>query len=510
MKKMLLAFTSLLLFVPLMMGMSASDTSKDNRVDIVLHKIAFPDGEMPADSENTGRADDDHASLLKEYHGLNNVKFEVFDVSRKFYELRNSGMSAEQAQQELAKLGPNKVRVAEGTTHRASEGEQRYTVADVQDGLLVFSLAAKSAQAKGQDAVYLIHEASAPKYINTVSKDLVVVLPVYDGDAVLNPIHLYPKNERNQTIPPRFNKVVTDGKANYNFGDKIPFTVTTTVPDDLTDYKYFKITDQADDVLHFNPESLKVTIDGKEVSFLYEKTVREHGFELNFKDIDQLSDYEGKTIVITYTDTLMSHEKVDAKIVNTASLDTDFDKITKEVDVKTGGKKFVKVDMADNTKLLAGAEFVVLNEQKQYLVQSKDGFAWEDSRDASNLVKLVSNKEGAFEITGLAYGKYQLQEITAPDGYQLNQSPVEFVISETSYDMADGVLKVVNKATETPPNKPDKPNKPNVPDTNKPNTKHHFPKTNEILNNKMVWLGAIMILIVIIVFVRNKKEKNEE
>ena len=43
MKKMLLAFTSLLLFVPLMMGMSASDTSKDNRVDIVLHKIAFPD-----------------------------------------------------------------------------------------------------------------------------------------------------------------------------------------------------------------------------------------------------------------------------------------------------------------------------------------------------------------------------------------------------------------------------------------------------------------------------------
>ncbi|WP_143139638.1 LPXTG cell wall anchor domain-containing protein, partial [Enterococcus canis] len=42
------------------------------------------------------------------------------------------------------------------------------------------------------------------------------------------------------------------------------------------------------------------------------------------------------------------------------------------------------------------------------------------------------------------------------------------------------------------------------------NTKHHFPKTNEILNNKMVWLGAIMILIVIIVFVRNKKEKNEE
>ncbi|WP_249023770.1 pilin N-terminal domain-containing protein, partial [Enterococcus canis] len=114
MKKMLLAFTSLLLFVPLMMGMSASDTSKDNRVDIVLHKIAFPYGEMPADSENTGRADDDHASLLKEYHGLNNVKFEVFDVSRKFYELRNSGMSAEQAQQELAKLGPNKVRVAEG------------------------------------------------------------------------------------------------------------------------------------------------------------------------------------------------------------------------------------------------------------------------------------------------------------------------------------------------------------------------------------------------------------
>lgn len=488
MKKIIVILTSIILCLPLLMGMAPADQNKTTQIQVVLHKIAFPEGELPQDTPNTGKIDDQHAELLKEYHGLNNVTFDVFDVSRKFYDLRQQGLTTEQAQDQLAKLGPNKERVATGVTQNVG-GE---------DGTLAFSLSSTSTQADGKDAVYLFHEAKAPDYIKEKSKDLVVVLPIYDGDKVMSKIHLYPKNERKTTIPPRFTKVVTDGKANYNFGDKIPFTVTTTVPADLTDYKFYKVTDQADEVLHFNPESLSVTIDGKDISALFEKTIRQHGFELNFNDMKKLEPYEGKTIVVTYTDTLMSHDKVDAKIVNTASLDTDFDKIVKEVDVKTGGKRFVKVDARDTNKKLADAKFVILNEKGDYLSQEKTGFAWTNKVTNQNVLKLISDKNGQFEIRGLAYGTYQLEEIKAPIGYVLSKEKISFKVSETSYDQKNGILKVVNTQERR-----------KIPKTKKPHT-GIFPKTNDTFNSKMIWLGAFLVLMVVIGFIHNKKDKKEE
>lgn len=488
MKKILVSLTSIILVLPLLMGMAPADQNKTTQIQVVLHKIAFPEGKLPQDTKNTGRFDDLHAKFLKEYHGLNNVTFDVFDVSREFYDLREQGLTVELVQDQLAKIGPNKERVATGVTQNVS-GE---------DGTLVFSLSATSTRADGKDAVYLFHEAKAPDYIKENSKDLVVALPIYDGDKVMNKIHLYPKNERKTTIPPQLTKVVTDGKATYSFGDKIPFTVTATIPTDLTGYMFYKVTDQADKVLHFNPESLSVTIDGKDVSFLFEKIEQQHGFELNFNDMKNLESYEGKTIVITYTDTLMSRDKVDVEIVNTVSLDTDFDKIVKEVDVKTGGKQFVKVDALDSSKKLAGAEFVVLNEKGDYLSQDTTGFTWTNTGINHNVLKLISDKNGQFEIRGLAYGTYQLREIKAPIGYVLSKEKIFFKVSETSYDQKDGVLRVVNTKERR-----------KNPKTKKTHT-GIFPKTNGTFNSKLTWLGVFLVVIVVLAFVWDKRDKNED
>lgn len=157
-----------------------------------------------------------------------------------------------------------------------------------------------------------------------------------------------------------------------------------------------------------------------------------------------------------------------------------------EPKVVTGGKKFVKTNQ-DQTERLAGAEFYVKNKAGQYLViktkddsakeaakkaldeaikaynnltaeEQKDeakvtaaknlinekqaayneafieaakNYTWEDG--TTNAIVLTSNAKGQFEIKGLEYGTYYLEEIKAPEGYAKLSGPVEFVVEEGSY-----------------------------------------------------------------------------
>lgn len=154
-------------------------------------------------------------------------------------------------------------------------------------------------------------------------------------------------------------------------------------------------------------------------------------------------------------------------------------------EVVNGGKKFVKTNQ-DGTERLAGAEFYVKNKAGQYLViktkddtakdnakkdldkaieeynamtkeqqEGTDGtakkaeintlqeaynkafieaaknYTWEDG--TANAIVLTSNAKGQFEIKGLEYGTYYLEEKTAPKGYAKLSGPVEFEVKEKSY-----------------------------------------------------------------------------
>lgn len=80
--------------------------------------------------------------------------------------------------------------------------------------------------------------------------------------------------------------------------------------------------------------------------------------------------------------------------------------------------------------------------QKAYndaVIAARAEFEWKAGTGANKDVpptdayKLVSDGQGRFEITGLKAGDYELQEITAPVGYALNEGGIKFTVKDGTY-----------------------------------------------------------------------------
>lgn len=186
-----------------------------------------------------------------------------------------------------------------------------------------------------------------------------------------------------------------------------------------------------------------------------------------------------------------------------------------KVSVVTGGKKFVKTNYEDadsnDLERLAGAEFYVTDGNGQYLVEKmKDENAVNEAKKAldaaleyyNNLeadkqtaeeqakvdkaqeaydkavlenasgygwgakdkaIVLTSDEAGKFEITGLEYGNYQLEEKTAPKKYaklDSNEEQLKFEVKKGSYstgnikyneaDGSESAQQIKNKKVSIP------------------------------------------------------------
>lgn len=455
-----------------------------------LHKIIFPEGEMPDASLNTGNTSGEHADLLSEYRGLNDVTFEVYDVSDQFYQLRNEGKTVEEAQQSLSELADSKL-------GNVLDTQKTATVAG-EDGIASFTLPAKT---NGKDAVYLFHEAAAPAVVKEKAKNMVVVLPILTKTGEeLSTIHLYPKNEEVEHSEPTLKKTIPGEQDSYQFGDIVPFKITVDVPLDILDYKKFILSDVADPALVYQEGSLELTESGASLDpAIYQLTTEKHGFTINFTDIKALEEYAGKTLTVTYKMKLVTTSSEIDQFVNEATLETDHETLHSDVDVVTGGRRFVKVDLNNQEKKLAGARFQVLNQKQQALIKTADGFAWSDEPQDAELVILESDQTGYFEINGLSYGDYQLKEVTAPAGYELNHEPIAFSVEKGSYTTGEkGILKVVNlKSSE--PGTPKSPKSSLHSETAK-----RYPKTGEVISYSLMGLGVICILTSAIILYKKK------
>ncbi|WP_265459108.1 SpaH/EbpB family LPXTG-anchored major pilin [Enterococcus sp. HY326] len=468
----------------------------NQQVNFVLHKIVFPDGAAP-ESEilNSGTEDGQLVNLLEDYRGLNGVTFDVYDVSQQYYQLRSQeNLSVADAQNQLAQLEPTTI-----TSQKISSGVT--ATEDGQDGLVEFSLPAKASD--GTDKVYLFNESAQPTGVKTTATNLVVVLPVYDEqNQALTTIHLYPKNEETAHITPDLTKTIT-GKKDYQYGDAIEYTATTSIPADILDYQSYQISDQAGDFLDLDEASLKVTIDGQDVLPQFTLTKNQHGFSLTLASnaaLKFLGADVGKELTISYQMILNSNQFVPENLANVVYLKTDHENLQKEVDAVTGGKAFVKVDASDQSIPLANAQFEVLNQQSEYLKQTETGYAWTKDAADTGIVTLTSGADGAFEIAGLAYDNYYLKEVTAPTGYQINNELVPFTVDASSYseDQAQQTpLKVVNIKNSTTTTK--------TPDTS---GKSPLPQTNELTQKSLIVIGGIFLLAFGFILYRRKSAKN--
>ncbi|MFZ8765434.1 SpaH/EbpB family LPXTG-anchored major pilin [Enterococcus diestrammenae] len=514
-KKIFKFFALLVLVLPTLSLNGTKAEAAEIEVTFALHKIAFPEGEMPEEIANTGDYEGVHHELLMDYKGLNDVVFEAYDVTNQFYQMRNDGASVEEAQLALSQLEVEELGEVVDT--------QTTTTIFEEDGTALFNLPAVDKE--GRDAAYLFHEAAAPETVTAPSKNLVVVLPVFNADEEqLSTIHLYPKNEEwIHEIPP-FDKAVVDQVESYQFGDIINYELRTTVPHDIKKYTKFQVSDASDPGLVYQAGTLQVKAGDDMVTELYDLEESESGFTVKFTDFEAMHQHVGKELIFSYQTQLVEVKTETNLFKNQARLLTDFEDLTREVEVETGGKRFVKVDLEDKDTLLVGAKFQVLNEQDQYLSKIAGGYTWTDDEDDENLVVLESDGFGQFEVNGLRFGDYSLQEIAAPEGYQLSTTPVSFTISKGSYTAGDpGILQVVNLKTPERPELPDTsgpeptptPETPATP-TPTPTTttpqavRPSLPKTNDVKNSSFIWVGTVLIAGVAIAFWRKSKNKKEE
>lgn len=252
--------------------------------------------------------------------------------------------------------------------------------------------------------------------------------------------------------------------ADYNVGDKIPYKITVTVPENIARLKTFVVKDTPTN-LDDDKETIQVQcVNSTGTATLNQgtsenpgeiKEIREivgsnsdKGFEIEFNP-DKMANYAGKEIVITYSATLK-----DAAVSTTAGN-------TNKVSLVYSNK--VKTDVAPETKDdkkqvqdetvvytfkikinktneggtgLNGVEFDLYKEVPAGTTNAITGNpakelglditkSWLKVNEQPLTTKTVGSENGILEVNGLANGTYKIVETKTLKDYNLLKEPVD-------------------------------------------------------------------------------------
>ncbi|WP_242274474.1 SpaA isopeptide-forming pilin-related protein [Bacillus cereus group sp. BfR-BA-01310] len=98
--------------------------------------------------------------------------------------------------------------------------------------------------------------------------------------------------------------------------------------------------------------------------------------------------------------------------------------VTKENKLETGSVVLNKVDASDQSKVLEGAEFKLVDDKGKEIKEN-----------------VVTDKEGKLVVEGLVPGNYQFIETKAPKGYVLDETPLSFEVKIGEISKAVTVTK---------------------------------------------------------------------
>ena len=119
-----------------------------------------------------------------------------------------------------------------------------------------------------------------------------------------------------------------------------------------------------------------------------------------------------------------------------------------------GGFTFTKTSNNNTNLNLSGARYVVMKNGKYLLDVGGNNKEAEFTDDITQAKIFETNKAGTFEVAPVPEGDYEVIEVKAPEGYELNDTPVSIKVEAdktgiaTSYEGAEGNSLTVN-ANET-------------------------------------------------------------
>ncbi|MFP5527310.1 SpaH/EbpB family LPXTG-anchored major pilin [Peptococcus simiae] len=242
-------------------------------------------------------------------------------------------------------------------------------------------------------------------------------------------------------------------KKSFDYGQEVTYTLTGKVPDTTGYSKYiYQLSDQLSKGLTLQDKSVDVkfgnqiiasNVESKEVTnkdIKITPNVTQGTLQIDFEMLN-LQAYKGQEIKVTYKalvnkDAVIGSEgnpnKVTLKYSNNPKNGDDTDTTTDEEKVYTAEINILKVDGKNKATKLEGAEFVLRDKNsddaKYYKYDDQAGkVTWVADKKDATVKKTDSN--GHADFKGLKNGTYYLEEIKAPDGYNLLTGRKEVIVN---------------------------------------------------------------------------------
>lgn len=235
-------------------------------------------------------------------------------------------------------------------------------------------------------------------------------------------------------------------EADYSVGDKVPYQITVTVPENITKLTTFTVSDTPNNLV-YNKDAV-LTCNDKDVNTnVYSIATEGDGFKITFTPA-KMGLYAGKEIIIKYTATLKSTadqtgagNRNDVSLVysNKIGVDSEGNPTEgekKEIHDSTFVYTFkVKVHkIADDTqKGLENVEFDLYKKDENGTVTGAAakalGLDPNEKWTKVNEAPLKTDANGYVEQGGLANGEYYLVETKTASGYNLLKAPVKVTLS---------------------------------------------------------------------------------
>ena len=223
--------------------------------------------------------------------------------------------------------------------------------------------------------------------------------------------------------------------ADHDIGDAIPYQLTATLADNVTDYREYHITfkDTMEKGLTFNGIDA-VTVNGEPAEYQLNST--DHSFDLTLKWGDGENKITDKTLNKAEVEVLFTAIlNDDANLGSMGNVNTSYLEYSCNPNVDENGKQKEDTDETEEDSVIAFTYKVDINKVDkdgkalkgaQFKLEKKikdgEGFKWEE------IDRLNIENESSFSFKGLDDGDYKLTETRIPKGMK-TIDPIEFTVT---------------------------------------------------------------------------------